>query len=124
MAHLLKLESGVTKKGKKNNDAAIKSGRLIDTGGRDVMGVRQKNGDILFVDRNEVNKNGVDVAERKALDMIKNERAIQKGKKKVHEILESEEKTLVKDMIEKYDVSDPDRAEALALLRQMEKDIK
>ena len=44
------------------------------------------------------------------------------GKEKVNKILESEEKKLVRDMIETYDMSDPDSEEALAILREMEKD--
>lgn len=106
---------------KKINDAARKSGRLIDGFGDNVMGVRQKNGDILFVDRQEINKNGVDIAESKTLDSIKKARAMKKGEKMVNKILESEEKTLVKDMLKNYDMSDPDREEALDLLRQIEK---
>lgn len=105
----------------KINDAARKSGRLIDGFGDNVMGVRQKNGDILFVDRQEINKNGVDIAESKTLDSIKKARAMKKGEKMVNKILESEEKTLVKDMLKNYDMSDPDREEALDLLRQIEK---
>ena len=108
----------------KINDAARKSGRLIDGFGENVMGVRQKNGDILFVDRQEINKNGVDVAESKTLDFIKKARAMKKGEKIVNKILESEEKTLVKDMLKNYDMSDPDREEALDLLRQIDKSIK
>ena len=110
---------------KKINDAAIKSGRVEETANPNVIGIRQKNGDVLFVDRNEFNKNGVDVAERKTLNMIKEARAntIKKGKTKVRKILESEEKTLIKNMIKTYDPSDPDRREALALLRQLEKDV-
>ena len=111
---------------KKINDAAIKSGRVEETANPNVIGIRQKNGDVLFVDRNEFNKNGVDVAERKTLNMIKEARAntIKKGKTKVRKILESEEKTLIKNMIKTYDPSDPDRREALALLRQLEKDVR
>ena len=107
------------------NDAARKSGRLWDDGNPNVVGVRQKNGDILFVDRKEVNKNGIDVAERKVLDETKRIRAnkIKKGKEKADKILESEEKKLVKDMIKTYDMSDPDSQEALALLRELEKDL-
>lgn len=115
-----------TKAVKKINDAAIKSGRVEETANPNVIGIRQKNGDVLFVDRNEFNKNGVDVAERKTLNMIKEARAntIKKGKTKVRKILESEEKTLIKNMIKTYDQSDPDRREALALLRQLEKDVR
>ena len=110
----------------KINNAARKSGRVVETASPNVIGVRQKNGDILFVDRNEFNKNGVDVAERKTLNMIKEARAntIKKGNAKTSKILESEEKTLIKDMIKTYDSSDPDKREALALLRQLEKDVK
>ena len=108
----------------KINDAARKSGRLIDGFGDNVMGVRQKNGDIIFVDRQEINNNGVDIAESKTLDSIKKARAMKKGEKMVNRILESEEKTLVKDMLKNYDMSDPDREEALDLLRQIEKSIK
>lgn len=107
------------------NDAARKSGRLWDDGNPNVVGVRQKNGDILFVDRKEVNKNGIDVAERKVLDeteRIRRANKIKKGKEKVNKILESEEKKLVKDMIKTYDMSDPDSEEALAILREIEKD--
>ena len=109
----------------KINNAARKSGRVVETASPNVIGVRQKNGDILFVDRNEFNKNGVDVAERKTLNMIKEARAntIKKGKAKVSKILESEEKTLIKNMLKTYDPSDPDKREALALLRQLEKDV-
>lgn len=58
------------------------------------------------------------------LDETKRIRAnkIKKGKEKVNKILESEEKKLVKDMIKTYDMSDPDSEEALAILREMEKD--
>ena len=107
------------------NDAARKSGRLWDDGNPNVVGVRQKNGDILFVDRKEVNKNGIDVAERKVLDEIERIRGnkIKKGKEKADKILEREEKKLVKDMIDTYDMSDPDSEEALALLREIEKDL-
>ena len=108
------------------NDAARKSGRLWDDGNPNVVGVRQKNGDILFVDRKEVNKNGIDVAERKVKDeteRIRRANKIKKGKEKVNKILESEEKKLVRDMIETYDMSDPDSQEALALLRELEKDL-
>ena len=58
--------------------------------------------------------------------MIKEARdnTIKKGNAKVSKILESEEKTLIKDMIKTYDSSDPDKREALALLRQLEKDVK
>ena len=110
----------------KINNAARKSGRVVETASPNVIGVRQKNGDILFVDRNEFNKNGVDVAERKTLNMIKEAKAntIKKGNAKTSKILESEEKTLIKDMIKTYDSSDPDKREALALLRQLEKDVK
>lgn len=110
----------------KINNAARKSGRVVETANPNVIGVRQKNGDILFVDRNEFSTNGVDVAERKTLDMIKKARAnaIKKGNTKVNKILESEEKTLIKDMIKTYDQSDPDKREALALLRQLEKNVK
>ena len=114
-----------TKEVNKINNAARKSGRVVESASPNVIGIRQKNGDILFVDRNEFNKNGVDVAERKTLNMIKEARAntIKKGKAKVSKILESEEKTLIKNMIKTYDPSDPDKREALALLRQLEKDV-
>lgn len=108
------------------NDAARKSGRLWDDGNPNVVGVRQKNGDILFVDRKEVNKNGIDVAERKVKDeteRIRRANKIKKGKEKVNKFLESEEKKLVKDMIKTYDMSEPDSQEALALLRELEKDL-
>ena len=108
------------------NDAARKSGRLWDDGNPNVVGVRQKNGDILFVDRKEVNKNGIDVAERKVKDeteRIRRANKIKNGKEKVNKILESEEKKLVKDMIKTYDMSEPDSQEALALLRELEKDL-
>ena len=102
----------------KMNKAATKQGRLIDTGGPNVYGVKQKNGDILFVDRDVTNKHGVDEAEKQALALIK------KGKQKVNKFLTSNEKTLVKDMIKNYDTSAPDYNEAMDILREIERDLK
>lgn len=56
---------------------------------------------ILFVDRQEINKNGVDIAESKTLDSIKKTRAMKKGEKMVNKILESEEKNIGKRNVKK-----------------------
>lgn len=111
-------DSSVTKKVKQTNEAATKQGRLIDIGGPNVYGVKQKNGDILFVDRDVTNKHGVDEAEKRALALVK------KGKQKANKIVTSNEKTLVKDMIKNYDTSAPDYNEAMGILREIERDLK
>lgn len=67
---------------------AKKSGRLIDDGNPDVMGVRQKNGDILFVSRKDIYKLGVDEAEKRSHEYIRKatEEALRKaGKKSVND---------------------------------------
>ena len=117
------------KKASKLNKKARKRGRVFDDGNPNVVGVRQKNGDILFVDRNEFNTKGIDVAEQNTLKMVREATAARKakiknGKSKADKILRSEEKTLIKDMIDTYDMSDPDSKEALSILRELEKDLK
>jgi hypothetical protein len=69
------------KKVNQMNEAATKQGRLIDTGGPNVYGVKQKNGDILFVDRYVTNKHGVDEAEKQALALIKSKGKQSENKK-------------------------------------------
>ena len=102
----------------KTNKVAKKQGRLIDTGGPKVYGVKQKSGDILFVDRDVTDKRGIDEAEKQALALVK------KGKQKTNKFLTSNEKTLVKDMIKNYDTSAPDYDEAIGILQEIERDLK
>lgn len=45
--------------------------RLVDDGNPNVVGVRQKNGDILFVSRQDAEKYGIKGAEKKTQDYIK-----------------------------------------------------
>lgn len=51
------------------------------------------------------------------------DKQIANGKKKANSIVKSEEKTLVKDMIKNYDMSDENAEEALAILREIERDL-
>ena len=100
----------------KSIEKAKKTGRLVDIHDSKVMGVKQKNGDILFVDATDVRKLGVDAAEQKAKKYVEKNRA--KGKKAT----DKEEKELIKDLMKNYDKNDPDYHEAMALLSEMYSD--
>lgn len=109
------------KKVKRINDKARKTGRVYDIGSPNVIGARQKNGDVLFVNRKTFNEKGIDVAEKEAYESVRKTKSkqIKKDKAKVNKIIESEEKTLVKDMLKNYDTSDPDSSEAKKVLEEI-----
>ena len=106
---------------KKWNAKAVKNGRVVDDGDENVIGVKQKNGDIIFVDRKLYNSKGIDYAESSAKQYIKeataNAQKVKKGKK----FVDKEEQKLVKEMLETYDKNDPDAEEAMAILRDIQK---
>lgn len=106
----------------KSIDEAKKSGRLVGVGNSNLLGIKQKNGDVLIVDANEVRNIGVDEAEKKALSHIKTmQRRTAKGKARVDKMFRDEEKTVVRETIKTYSKNDPDREEALRILREIEK---
>ena len=110
---------------KKDIEKAKREGRLVNyTHSDDVWGIKQKNGDILFVDANEVRKFGVDAAEKRQME--RNRQATQARAERLNngkKYVQSEEKTLVRELIATYDKSDPDYNEAIAVLREIEKDL-
>lgn len=118
------LTSAGKKRVKKQNAKAIKEGRVIDTGNDKVVGVRQKNGDVLFVDRQLYRTRGVDFAESKAHEYIKEATANRQKLKNGKKFVDREEQTLVDDMLRTYDKSDPDKNEAMAILREIKKSNK
>lgn len=93
---------------------------MADDGDENVIGVRQKNGDILFVDRKLYNSKGIDYAESSAKQYIKEARANAQRLKKGKNFVDKEEQKLVKEMLETYDKNDPDAEEAMAILRDIQ----
>ena len=113
-------DKNTTKEAKKSIEQARKTGRLIESGNPNIFGIKQKNGDILFVDANDVRKLGVDAAEKKTLKRNEELRAMyEKGKAYVNKNV-NEEKMLVKELMDTYDRNDPDYEEAMALLREID----
>ena len=118
------LTSAGKRRVKKQNAKAIKEGRVIDTGNGNVVGVKQKNGDILFVDRQLYRTRGVDFAESKAHEHIKNATANRQKLKTGRNFVDKEEQTIVDEMLRTYDKSDPDKNEAMKVLREIKKSNK
>ncbi len=103
----------------KQNSKAIKEGRIIDIRSDDVIGVKQKNGDVLFVDRNLYLTRGVNFAEASAHKLLKEATANREKLKKAKKFVDEEQRALVEETLATYDKSDPDMKEAMALLRDI-----
>ena len=96
------------RKEKKNlSDSRIADPDIDNSGS---TGIRMKNGDILFVDTNDVKKYGVDKAIENTNKFIKNK---QKAKRR------KEQAKLAKSMINNYDTKDPDAEEAKKILNDI-----
>lgn len=91
--------------------------RLVDDGNKNVIGIRQPNGDILFIDRKLAKKNGFSNTEKETLNMISEKRNNKKSSS-----ISSEEKALVKELmndINKVDYTPAEMAEVRELLKSM-----
>lgn len=104
---------------KKQNSKAIKEGRIIDDGNDNVIGVKQKNGDILFVDRKQYLTRGVDYAESMTYKLIKEATANRKKLKQAKKFVDKEQKALADELLSTYDKNDPDAKEAMEILRDI-----
>lgn len=71
----------------------------------------------------EENKKQQNAAKKKQTDHDKKsmQRITQKGKDRLDEMFRDEEKSLVRETIKTYSENDPDREEALEILREIEK---
>lgn len=100
---------------KLNKDA---KSRLSGDVNQNAIGIYQKNGDILFVDRKIAEKYGPGVAEKKALEYI--EKATRERKKLKKATDYAEEKALVDKMLKDFNGD----AEELAVLKDLERSYK
>ena len=104
---------------KKQNSKAIKEGRIIDDGNNNVVGVKQKNGDILFVDRKQYLTRGVDYAESMTHKRVKEATANRKKRKQAKKFVDKEQKVLADELLSTYDKNDPDTKEAMKIIQDI-----
>lgn len=110
-------EEKISRKEAKKLNKDAKS-RLSGDVNQNAIGIFQKNGDILFVDRKIAEKYGPGVAEKKALEYIEKATRERKKLKKASDY--AEEKALVDELLKDFNGD----AEELAVLKDLERSYK